>query len=260
MDARLRDELTDEIETEIRRVLTFALLDEARSSQLTGSPREVARRAASSLALSLEDRNQCSRRRLLSEQLAIVVDRHSLARKKHFYAFVDEVDYQFTRQVHSAAIEADALKYHAHDLVAPAVSAKPSFLSKLAAFMGLPLGAAEREYRSLTTRELESIWELVIEDFESSEFQVEHSLWHLLHERILRVLSDTLTARPVLRRVPKSRHLVRDRLLAFGFWTGTPPPADVAASPSIARLLARHPKLAGGYSETACRLRSRGGL
>ena len=71
---------------------------------------------------------------------------------------------------------------------------KDPFLYKLAAFLGLSVGAAEREYHSLTTRELESIWESVIEEIESADDQTDHSLWHLLHDRFLRVLSDTLTA------------------------------------------------------------------
>ena len=268
-DLRTRDELVGEVQIKLDSTFAECYLNEAETARVIDisfmevgqprelSPRQVARHAAAYLAASVNGRSQSSCARL-SEQLRVVRDRHSLARRKYFYAFIDEIDFQLRQQLQVEPSPFGPAARFQHDPAASVCSPKPSFLSRLAAFLGLPLGAADREYRSLSTRDLELIWESVVEDVEAATVATDESLWHLLHDRFLQGLSATLTSRPTHRRVPDGLQLLRDRLLFFGFWTGTPPPPDVEALPLFTRHRARHPKSVGGDSEPFLRFRGRG--
>jgi len=220
------------------------------------SPRQIARQAVLDLGYFLQGYSVSSYQRSISQQLKHVRDRHSLTRRAHFYAFISEIDYQLKWETLSANRWYTSASYSWTNVVHKEYASKPTFITRLARFLGLSHGATDREYRSLTNRDLEDVWESLLADVDSASDALEYSLWQMLQDCLVEILGARMAARPVERRTLTFRDVPRERLVLYGFWSGTPPPADVAALRSLLHA-DQHPTSPGGNDATLHRSRRR---
>jgi len=164
---------------------------------------------------------------IVSQLLNYVRDRHHLTRRAHFYAFIKEIDARLAHDlrvlrntvVHGPASEADRQRE----------SSGRSFLSRLAGFLGLSTGAADKEFRTLTNRDVEEIWNSLALVEQSNDCE-SGSIWELLLNCLVELVGGHISGRVVSQRecLPYPDQFLEDVVL-YGRWSGTPPPADVAA-------------------------------
>jgi hypothetical protein len=194
------------------------------------SPRHIARQAVLDLAAFLEIQANDTQGdsepvpfEAFSQLLNYVRHRHHLARRAHFHAFIKEIDAQLARELQVVR----NVVAHQHQNVPAAETARPSFLSRLAGFLGLSQGAAEKEFRTLSNRDLEGIWDALSVD--PSGYSETQSVWELLLNCIVELVGDRLSDQVVSRDATSPPDSVRENVVLYGLWSGTPPPSDVAA-------------------------------
>ncbi len=197
------------------------------------SPRDAARQAVLDLARFFEfpealpgQEPRPVTSETLAELLNYVRHRHHLTQRAHFYAFIKEVD---SRLAHDLRVLRNAVVHQSGSDSEAREQNKPSFLSKLARFLGLSREAADKEFRGLTNNDLEGIWDSLDPEEPGAASVRTQSIWELLLDCLVELVAARVSIQVAERRAPRHPHSPRENVILFGLWSGTPPPADVAA-------------------------------